>query len=125
MVLQNLQEQHFLQSWKSSQQWAKAWLIKNIISAIEKINLSIKVLNGNWEENRNTQVNNTMQDNTGPGDSNNSQATTTPGARPSAGHIVIPYVQSLGGKHQAHMPEIWHKDSLQGQQNPQMHTGQA
>ena len=37
-----------------------------------------------------------MQDDPGPSDSNNSQATTTPGARPNAGHIVIPYVQGLG-----------------------------
>ena len=54
-----------------------------------------KVLNGNWEEDGNAQVNNTRQDNTGPS-INNSLATTTPGARPSAGHIVIPYVQGLG-----------------------------
>ena len=55
-----------------------------------------KVLYGNQEEDGNTQVNNTMQNNSGPSDSDNSQATTTPGARPSAGHIVIPYVQGLG-----------------------------
>ena len=30
-------------SLEKAQQWAKAWLIKNIISAIEKINLSIKI----------------------------------------------------------------------------------
>ena len=37
-----------------------------------------------------------MQENTGPSDSDNSLATTNPGARTSAGHIVIPYVQGLG-----------------------------
>ena len=84
-----------------------------------------KVLNGNWEEDGNTQVNNTLQDNSGPSNSDNSQATTTPGPIPYAGHIVIPYVQGPGGKHQVHMPEIWHKDSLQGQQNPQADTGQT
>ena len=55
-----------------------------------------KVLNGNQEEQGNTQVNNTMQDNSGPSDSNKSQATTTSGARPNAGCIVIPYIQGLG-----------------------------
>ena len=38
-----------------------------------------------------------MQDNTGPSDSDNRLATTTLWARPSAGHIVIPYVQGQGG----------------------------
>ena len=55
-----------------------------------------KVLNGNWEEDGDTQVNNTRQNNSRTSDSNNSQAASTPGARPSAGHIVIPYVHSLG-----------------------------
>ena len=56
-----------------------------------------KVLNGNQEEDGNTQVNNTIQDNFGPSNSDNSQATTIPGTRTSAGHIVIPYVWGLGG----------------------------
>ena len=55
-----------------------------------------KVLNGNQMEHGNTKVNNTMQDNSGPSNSNSSQVTTTPAARPSAGHIVIPYAQGLG-----------------------------
>ena len=54
-----------------------------------------KVLNGNWEEHVNAQVNNTMQDNSELSNSNNSQATTIPGARHSVGHIVMPYVQGL------------------------------
>ena len=37
-----------------------------------------------------------MQNNSGPSDSDNSQATISPGARPSAGHTVIPYVLGLG-----------------------------
>ena len=56
-----------------------------------------KVLNGNWQEDGNTKVNNTKHDNFGPSDSNNSQAGNTPGARPNVGHIVIPYLQGLGG----------------------------
>ena len=61
-----------------------------------------KVINGNQEEQGNTQVNKTIQDNLGPSDSNNSQATNTPGARPSAGYIVIPYIQGLGEVSSAH-----------------------
>ena len=59
-----------------------------------------KVINGNREESGNTHVSNTTQDSNGPSD--NSQTTSTPGGRPSMGHIVIPYVQALGKVSSAH-----------------------
>ena len=60
--------------------------------AINKI--QNKVVNGNWGDNGNNHVGNTLQGTNGP--SSNNQTTTTLGGRPSMGHIVIPYVQSLG-----------------------------
>ena len=62
------------------------------IWAINKV--QNKVVNGNWEDNGNNHVGNTLQDINGP--SGNNHTTTTLGGRLSMGHIVIPYVQSLG-----------------------------
>ena len=53
-----------------------------------------KVVNGNWGENGNNHVSNTLQDTNGT--SSNNQTTTAPRGRPSMGHMVIPYVQGLG-----------------------------
>ena len=47
-----------------------------------------------WRENGNNHVGNTWQDTNGT--SSNNQTPTTPGGRPSMGHMVIPYVQDLG-----------------------------
>ena len=53
-----------------------------------------KVINGNWEDNGTNHVGNTKQDTITC--SSNNQTSTTSRERPSMGHIVIPYVWSLG-----------------------------
>ena len=54
-----------------------------------------KVINDNWEDNGTNHIGNSSQD-TSTSTGNNQTSTTSRG-RPSMEHIVIPYVQDLGG----------------------------
>ena len=75
-------------------QHLKEALVRDRYSSLAINKVQNKVINGNQEDSGNTHADNTSQDtNTSYG---NSQTSTTSGGRLNMGHIVIPYVQSLG-----------------------------
>ena len=69
-----------------------------------------KVINGNWEDNGNTQVGNTLQNTNAP--SSNSQTSTTTRGRPNKGHSH-PICSEPGGEHEVHLQQVWNSNSFQ------------